>query len=380
VTTRGEQQSSRRHQESSLNNRYSPTGIAIAPPSATHRQAALTRQSQLTKPAGSLGVLEQLAVSLAAQQQSEKPSAQQICITVFAADHGVCAEGISAFPQAVTGQMIANFANGGAAICVMAKQLGAQLEVVNLGTATPVPDMGKAQANIHDEHIAAGTANLATHAAISDAQLQAALTAGDRAAQRALERHCNIFIGGEMGIGNTTSAAAIACAVLDEPASTLAGPGTGLNAQGVAHKADVIERALKRHFATVSAENETGREPLTVLASLGGFEIAALTGAIIGCAARGIPVLVDGFIVSVAALVAVRLRPDVSPWLHFAHHSEEPGHTRILQALNAKPLLNLGMRLGEGSGAAVAVSLLRSACALHNNMATFADAGVSDAD
>lgn len=363
-----------------MSNHYSPADIAITPPSATYQQAALTRQSQLTKPAGSLGVLEQLAVSLAAQQKRDKPSADQISMTVFAADHGVCAEGISAFPQAVTGQMIANFASGGAAISVMAKQLGAQLEVINLGTVYPVPEIGNATANIIDEQLAPGTANLANQAAMSDAQLNAALAVGDRAAERSAQRHSDIFIGGEMGIGNTTSAAAIACALLGEPASALAGPGTGLNAQGVAHKAEVIERALERHFAAFAADKEAGREPLTVLASLGGFEIAALTGALIGCAARGIPVLVDGFIVSVAALVAVRLRPEVNAWLHFGHHSEEPGHTRILQALDAQPLLNLGMRLGEGSGAAVAVSLLRSACALHNNMATFADAGVSDAD
>lgn len=363
-----------------MNHPFHPTDITIAPPSATHEQAALARQSQLTKPAGSLGILEQLAASLAAQQQRDQPSAEHVSITIFAADHGVCAEGVSAFPQAVTGQMIANFASSGAAISVMAKQLGAQLDVVNLGTAFPVPDIAAASANVIDEQIAAGTANLACEAAMSEAQLNAALAAGDRAAERAAQRRSDIFIGGEMGIGNTTSAAAIACALLDQPASALAGPGTGLNAQGVARKADVIERALKRHVAASAANNTANNEPLAVLASLGGFEIAALTGAFISCAARGMPVLVDGFIVSVAALVAVRLRPEVRAWLHFAHHSEEPGHTRILQALDAQPLINLGMRLGEGSGAAVAVPLLRSACALHNNMATFADAGVSDAD
>ena len=172
-----------------------------------------------------------------------------------------------------------------------------------------------------------------------------------------------------MGIGNTTSASAVACALLAEPAVALAGPGTGLDAEGVSHKVTVIERALARH-----GDN---REPLAVLSSLGGFEIAALTGAMIGCAARGIPVLVDGFIVTVAALAAARLRPALREWLLFAHHSREPGHTRLLDALDAEPILNLSMRLGEGSGAAVAVPVIRNACALHNGMATFADAGVA---
>ncbi|WP_372634806.1 nicotinate-nucleotide--dimethylbenzimidazole phosphoribosyltransferase [Alcanivorax jadensis] len=340
----------------------------ICAPSESHRQQALARQGQLTKPAGSLGRLESLAVTLAALQHSDTPAADRISIAVFAGDHGVCAEGISAFPQAVTGQMIANFVAGGAAISVMARQLGATLDVINLGTATPPPTSD----GVLDETIAAGTANLAREAAMSSTQLEQALAAGDRAAQRAADQQAQLFIGGEMGIGNTTSASAVACALLAEPAEALAGPGTGLDADGVSHKATVIEQALTRH-----GDN---REPLAVLASLGGFEIAALTGAIIGCAARGIPVLVDGFIVTVAALAAVRLRPELRDWLLFAHHSREPGHTRLLDALNAEPVLNLSMRLGEGSGAAVAVPVIRSACALHNGMATFADAGVNSAE
>jgi len=340
----------------------------IAAPSEPHRQRALERQDQLTKPAGSLGRLETLAVDLAALQNTDTPGADRISIAVFAADHGVCAEGVSAFPQAVTGQMIANFVAGGAAISVMARHLQARLDVINLGTATPPPTSD----GVVDEAIAAGTANLARQAAMSTAQLEQALAAGDRAAQRAADQQAQLFIGGEMGIGNTTSASAVACALLAEPAVALAGPGTGLDAKGVCHKVTVIERALARH-----GDN---REPLVVLASLGGFEIAALAGALIGSAARGIPVLADGFIVTVAALAAVRLRPDLRDWLLFAHHSREPGHTRLLEALNAEPVLNLSMRLGEGSGAAVAVPVIRSACALHNGMATFADAGVNNAE
>lgn len=337
------------------------------PPDANARQRGLTRQGLLTKPPGSLGQLERLAVTLCALQGSDRPAVDKVAITVFAGDHGVCDEGISAFPQAVTGQMITNFASGGAAISVMARQLGANLDVVNLGTVTP-PD-GELT-GVRHEVIAPGTANLARQAAMTGEQVAAALTAGDDAARRAAETGAQLFIGGDMGIGNTTSAAALACALLQEAPGNLVGPGTGLDADGLSHKARVVARALARHG------NE--RDPLATLASLGGLEIAALTGAIMGAAQRGIPVLVDGFIVSTAALVAVRQQPRVREWLLFGHRSAEPGHQRVLAALEAEPLLDLGMRLGEGSGAAVAVPLLRSACALHNGMATFDDAGVSN--
>lgn len=328
-------------------------------------ERAKARQAQLTKPRGSLGRLEQLAVQLAGLQATDQPSAEPVAITVFAADHGVCEEGVSAYPQEVTAQMIANFAGGGAAISVLAKQWGAALEVVNLGTVRQVEDLP----GIRNEPIAPGTANLAVTDAMSSEQLEAALQAGDQAAEQAAKIGCRIFIGGEMGIGNTTSATAIACALLNLPPAGLTGPGTGLDPAGVQHKQEIIQRALVRHGS--------GASPARILTSLGGFEIAALTGAILGCAARRVPVLVDGFIVSVAALTAVRQQPSARPWLIFAHQSAEPGHQSILEALDAEPLLHLGMRLGEGSGAAVALPLLISACALHNSMASFADAGVS---
>ncbi|MDX1757854.1 MAG: nicotinate-nucleotide--dimethylbenzimidazole phosphoribosyltransferase [Marinobacter sp.] len=335
-------------------------------PNAQTRDRARQRQGVLTKPPGSLGRLEELAITLAAQQGTDRPRADQVHIAVFAGDHGVCAEGISAFPQAVTGQMIANFASGGAAISVMARHLDATLEVVNLGTVTPIPPLD----GVNNLQIAPGTANLAREDAMTGEQVARALTAGDDAAERAAAGGAQVFVGGDMGIGNTTSAAAMACALLGAAPSELAGPGTGLDAGGVSHKVAIIERALARHGSH--------RDPLSVLSSLGGLEIAALSGAILGCAARRIPVLVDGFIVSVAALVAVRQQPATRAWLHFSHRSGEPGHGQVLTALEAEPLLDLGMRLGEGSGAAVALPLLRSACALHNGMASFADAGVSN--
>lgn len=333
-------------------------------------EQAAQRQDVLTKPRGSLGRLETMAVQLAGLQGTDTPALERIQISIFVGDHGICEEGISAFPQAVTAQMIANFANGGAAISVLAKSLGAELEVVNLGT---VSDETADLPGVIDARIAPCTGNFALVDAMTSEQVCTALNHGDAAAQRAADNNCQLFIGGEMGIGNTTSATAIACALMSKNPMQLAGPGTGLDTAGVRHKAEVIISALQR----LDNDGDDDQDPMAVLVAFGGFEIAALAGAIAGCAARSIPVLIDGFIVSVAALIAVYKQPDIRPWLLFAHRSAEPGHKAVLQALNAEPLLDLGMRLGEGSGAAVAVPLLRLACELHNNMASFADAGVS---
>ncbi len=333
-----------------------------------HLQRARARQGELTKPPGSLGRLEELACTLAAQQHRAQPGADRVHMSVFAADHGIAADGVSAFPQEVTAQMVANFASGGAAISVLARTLGAELEVINMGVAHSLPD----DTGVTSEWLAPGTGNIAHEPAMTEHQASQALQAGDRAAARAAEAEAELFIGGDMGIGNTSSAAALAALLLKGHPEDLVGPGTGLDSTGVARKADKIGQALQRHGNDDDA--------FRALASLGGFEIAALAGAMIGSAQRGIPVLVDGFIVTSAALAAVRLRPDLRPWLHFSHESEEPGHQHLLRALDARPLLDLGMRLGEGSGAAVAVSLLRSACALHNRMATFSEAGVSDGE
>ncbi|MDD2137347.1 nicotinate-nucleotide--dimethylbenzimidazole phosphoribosyltransferase [Pseudomonas kurunegalensis] len=328
---------------------------------------ARARQQQLTKPAGSLGQLEGLAIQLAGLQGRERPVLDKAAITVFAGDHGVVEEGISAYPQAVTGQMLRNFVGGGAAISVLARELQASLEVVDLGTIDP--DL--ALPGVHHLHLGAGTANFARQPAMTEGQLQAALQAGRDSALRAVERGAQLFIGGEMGIGNTTAAAALASVLLGCPPAELSGPGTGLDSAGVRHKAEVIEHALRLHKLQAA-------DPLQALGCVGGFEIAALAGAYIGCAQAGIAVLVDGFICSVAALAAVRLNPQCRAWLLFAHQGAEPGHKALLQALQAEPLLALGLRLGEGSGAALAVPLLRLACALHGQMATFAEAAVAD--
>lgn len=334
------------------------------------QHAARERQSSLTKPPGSLGQLEDIAIRLAGLQGLARPSLARVHLTVFAADHGVVAEGVSAFPQSVTVEMVRNFARGGAAVNVLARALGATLHVVNVGT---IADTGPLE-GVLDRRIAAGTANFTRQPAMTAQQLAAALVAGQEAAERAHAAGAQLFIGGEMGIGNTTVASALACAMLNRPAAELAGPGTGLDASGVDHKARIIDTALARHRRSLA---EAPRPALAALECVGGFEIAALMGAFVRCAQLGIPVLVDGFIASVAALLAVRTVPDAAAWYLYAHQSAEPGHAHVLRALQAQPLLNLGMRLGEGSGAAVALPLLRLACALHNEMATFAEAGVA---
>jgi len=328
-------------------------------------EAARARQDTLTKPPGSLGDLETLAIRLAGWQRRECPDMERVHITVFAGDHGITAEGVSAFPQAVTAEMLRNFARGGAAISVLAHALGASFEVVNLGTVSPITG------GVHDRWLGPGTESFVRHAAMSEAQLAAALDAGRQSVERAIATDAQLYVGGEIGIGNTTAAAALACALLPAEPETLAGPGTGLDAAGVARKAAVIRRSLEHHAGALGSTAE-------ILRRLGGFEIAALAGAYVRCAQGGLPAMIDGFISTTAALIAARLRPGAEDWWLFSHRSREPGHAALLAALHARPLLDLGMRLGEGSGAATAVPLLRLACELHASMATFAQAGVSE--
>lgn len=341
--------------------------LPVAPVDQDALLNAEAHQAVLTKPPGALGMLEALAIRLAALQSQPRPNVEKVHISVFAGDHGVAAEAVSAFPQAVTAEMLRNFASGGAAICVLAREIGANLEVINLGT---VVDPGPLQGVRHCI-LGPGTANFVKEPAMTKDQLLRALQVGYQAVERARKRGVALFIGGEMGIGNTASAAALACALLNAAPAQLTGPGTGLDASGIKHKVEVIGRALHHHTDHVG-------DPLQALQRLGGFEIAALTGSFLACAKIGLPVLVDGFISSVAALTAVHLCQGTDAWFFHAHRSAEPGHRMVLQALAARPLLDLDMRLGEGSGAAVAVPLLRLACSLHNGMATFSEAGVSE--
>lgn len=337
------------------------------PIDAAARDAAAARQARLTKPPGSLGRLEELAIALAGLQGRERPSAERVQISVYAADHGIAAEGVSAFPQAVTGEMVRNFAHGGAAISVLARALDAQLEVIHLGT---VNDPGRFT-NVTRDWIAPSTANFRHQLAMDATQLDQALRCGRHSARNAAQANAEIFVGGEMGIANTTSATALACALTGAAPLELAGAGTGLDAAGIRHKADVVAHALAFHRVALG-------DPVEALQRLGGFEIAALVGAFVACAQIGIAVLVDGFIASAAALAACTINPSVRERLLFAHRSAEAGHQRVLDALSAQPILDLRMRLGEGSGAAVAVPVLRLACTLHARMATFDEAGVSE--
>jgi nicotinate-nucleotide--dimethylbenzimidazole phosphoribosyltransferase len=334
--------------------------------SAVHRDAAIARQAQLTKPRGALGRLEQLAIELAGLQATEQPRAGCVPIIIFAGDHGIVAQGVSAYPQAVTIAMMANFASGGAAISVLARELGARLEVVDAGTLAQeeMPD-------IITDKPCNGTRDFSVGAALTASELAFALDAGQRAVARAAAAGPDLLIFGEMGIGNTTASAAIAASLLGVSAEEIAGSGTGVDAAGRAHKARVIDAAIARHgVAKASVEQ--------VLCAVGGLEITAIAGAIIAAAQRRIPVLIDGFIVSVAALAAVRLNPSCLPFLLPSHQSAEQGHRMVLRALNVQPLISLDLRLGEGSGAAIALPLVRLACSLHNGMATFAQANVPD--
>jgi len=328
--------------------------------------AARQRQCERLKPPGSLGALEHVPIRLAGLQGTATPRLDAIAISIFCGDHGIVAEGVSAYPPSITRIMAARFTAGGTAIGVLARELGAVLEAVDTGMIEPAPS----EAGVIDARAGAGTGNWVGTAAMTPDQAARALQSGREAAERARGYGAQAFLGGEMGIGNTTTATALACVLLERSPVELAGPGAGLDDAGVRHKARLIERGLARHGRVLG--------PLEALSAVGGFEIAALAGAHVAAAQRGLPILVDGFIASVAALVAQRLAPAVGDWLVVTHRSAEPGHDAVLAALAATPLLDLGMRLGEGSGAAMAVPLMRSACTLHRDMASLADAGIAD--
>lgn len=306
-----------------------------------------------TKPRGSLGRLEELTVRIATIVGEENPGRLEAAVVVAAADHGVVAEGVSAYPQKVTRQMVANFASGGAAVTVLARQAGARVIVVDVGVGNP-------------------TGNIATGPALSRDEAEALVARGRADAVRLRGDGVRIVVPGEMGIGNSTVAAALAAALTGADPAQVCGPGTGLAAEGVARKVDVVRRAL-------AANPVSSTDALGALAALGGRELAYLAGLVLGAHASRMVVLLDGFISSTAALAAVRLEPEASSSLVAAHRSPEPGHAHVLAALGVEPLLDLGLRLGEGSGGALALPLLAAAVAILDEMATFEAAGVTDA-
>jgi nicotinate-nucleotide--dimethylbenzimidazole phosphoribosyltransferase len=340
---------------------------AVLPVDDAAARAAQAALDGKTKPRRSLGRLEDLVCQLAAIRREPAPPPLSRAIVVLAADHGVADEGVSAYPAEVTAQMLLNFTRGGAAINVLARQVGARLLVADLGVRQPPPDA----AGVRDLRIGPGTANLARGPAMTEAQARAALDAGVQLADELADDGVGLIGLGEMGIGNTTASSALCAALTGLPPEEVTGRGTGVDEPGLARKLDAIRRGL--------AVNRPDRsDPLGTLARLGGFEIAGLAGVAIGAAARRLGVVVDGFIASTAALVGVRLCPALRGYLLPSHRSVEPGHSAVLRELGLRPLLDLDCRLGEGTGAACAMALIDAALAISKDMATFASAGVSD--
>jgi nicotinate-nucleotide--dimethylbenzimidazole phosphoribosyltransferase len=340
---------------------------AIRPIDPEWIAAAERHQLELTKPPGSLGRLEEIANRCAAIRESLTPTANRPRIVIFAADHGVCAEGVSAYPQEVTAQMVANYLHGGAAINALARSGEIELQVVDVGILAPLAAID----GLISRRAAASTRNFCQEPAMSEAEMQAALATGIELAAQAATDGCDLLGFGEMGIGNTTSASAVTAALTGEPLENVVGRGTGVDQEGLARKRSAVERALTLHAAQLNSA-------LGILQCVGGLEIAAMCGFCLGAAAHRVPVMTDGFIATAAAALAVRLCPAVSGYLFAAHRSVEPGHARLLAAIGQEPLLQLGMRLGEGTGAALAIGIVQAAIAAFTQMATFAGAGVSN--
>lgn len=337
----------------------------IVPPTRAAKADVMRHLDDLTKPPGSLGRLETLALRLARIYGDPPPPLRRRAILVLAADHGIAARGVSAYPSDVTAQMCRNFATGGAAICALGHAVDAEVVAVDLGVACPAEDVP-----ILSRKIAPGTADLSAGPAMTREQTSAAMRAG---AELVRERVAatDVFALGEMGIGNSTAAAALTAALTDADVGDVVGPGTGVDARRLAHKRAVVAAAVGRLAPAA--------EPLEVLAEVGGFEIAALTGATLEAARSGRVVVTDGFIATAAVLVAARLAPAVVDYVVASHRSREPGHAVQLRELGLEPLLDLDLCLGEGTGAALALPLLEAAAAMLREMATFASAGVSGA-
>lgn len=328
--------------------------------------AARTRQGILTKPQGSLGRLEELSIQMAGITGSPRPRLRHKVVLVMAGDHGVVNEGVSAFPQEVTPQMVANFLNGGAAINVLARHVGARVVVVDMGVAADMPP----HPGLQVRKIAHATGNIARGPAMSRAQALECLQTGAQVCLEQIQAGLDLLATGDMGIGNTTPSAAIACAVTGRPAEEIAGRGTGVDDRGMQRKIAAIRLALETNHPDPS-------DGVDLLAKLGGFEIGGLAGAILAAASQRRPVVIDGFISTAAAMIAVLLAPEARHYLIAAHTSMETGHHVMMDWLQVRPLLDLQMRLGEGTGAALAMSLVEASCKILDEMATFEEAGVA---
>ena len=339
----------------------------IPPLDETAIQAARARQDTLTKPRGSLGRLEELSIQLAGMKASPFPVVERKAVIVMAADHGVAAEGVSAYPAEVTAQMVMNFLRGGAAINVLARQAGARVAVVDIGVSAEIDSMP----GLVRRKVMCGTRNLAQGPAMTRAEAEQAIQVGIDLLDEEADRGLDIVATGDMGIGNTTASSAIASVITGLPVSQVVGRGTGIDDQGLARKIKVIEQAL-------SVNQPNASDAMDVLHKVGGLEIAGLAGVMLSAASRRIPVVVDGFISTAAALIAVGLTPRVRDYLISAHQSVEIGHRAMLKHLGLRPLLDLDLRLGEGTGAALAFHLIEASTRILREMATFDEAGVSD--
>ena len=358
-------------------------------------QRAQARLDSLTKPPGSLGRLEEIARRLVMITNAERPSVTRKVVIVMAGDHGVAEEGVSAFPQDVTPQMVLNFLHGGAAINVLARHAGARLIVVDIGVKgdlpplAPPPSMSfpspsfssgfpsaSADVEFFIRKIAPGTRNLAREAAMTRPQALRALQTGIEIVEEEIARGAELIATGDMGIANTTASSAIVAAMTGRPPEEVTGRGTGVDDTGLARKVAVIQRALELHGLMPDASRPT-LDTLDVLAKVGGFEIGGLAGVILGAAAARRPVVLDGFISGAAALIAAGLAPQAAPYCFAAHRSVERGHNAALERLGLNPVLDLDLRLGEGTGAALAMHMIEAGAKIYSEMATFGEAGVS---
>ncbi|MBS0657680.1 MAG: nicotinate-nucleotide--dimethylbenzimidazole phosphoribosyltransferase [Verrucomicrobia bacterium] len=345
--------------------RTGPVLLQIHPLDERAMEQARARQARLTKPPGSLGRLEELSIQLAGITGNPRPRCKSPAVLVLVADHGVARQGVSAFPQEVTMHMLKNFLQGGAAINALARSVGARVLVADFGVAGfPVHNK-----ELHNWKVAAGTHDFSERPAMSAAEAMLAFDRGVQFANRELQRGGDLLAFGEMGIGNTTSAAAIACALLGRPAADLAGRGTGVDDERLARKIAVIDAALALHRPNPD-------DAYDVLAKVGGLEIGGMMGAMLAAGAARVPILVDGFIATAAALLACRVAPELRGRLIAAHRSAEGGHGLMLEALGLRPLLDLGLRLGEGTGAALAIPLVQAAARVLDEVVTFEEAGI----
>ncbi len=332
----------------------------------TIRPSVEDHLNDLTKPPGSLGKLEQIAMRYCLMTGTDRPRTGKKKIFTFGADHGVADEGVSAFPKVVTQQMVMNMLSGGAAINVLARHVGADLAVVDMGVDWPV----ERRAGLIDCSVRSGTANMATGPAMEVAEAEKALLAGAELADKAANEGYTLLGTGEMGIANTTPSAALFASLLPCPVEEVTGRGTGVDDTVLKHKIDIIKKSLE-------VNRECLQTPLDALAAVGGLEIAGICGLILGAAARKIPVVVDGFISSAGAMVACRMNPAVKDYLFFSHLSQEVGHQTFFKLFDVQPILDLEFRLGEGTGAAMAMPVIEAAIHIYNEMATFSSAGIS---